>query len=272
MAVVTAEEPVAVVALRCTGAVASAAQEVAPQDAYDLVMVSRGCFSYRDSRGSTMVDATTAVLGAPGQQGETAHPAGGDSSTQLLFAPELWHGLTGREDRVPLQAHVSPAMQLTHRRLRSAASEGDRLRTQEQALLLLQSALGQAATRRTAPRRPATARQRRTLVEEATLLLVADPGQSLTGLARELACSPHHLSRVFRETTGRTVSSHRQELRFSLVLDELAAQPTDSLADVAVRCGFADHAHLTRTVRRYTGTTASALRSELSPLAARASG
>ena len=264
MAGVTADDPVAVVPLSCPSSVPARPREVPVQDAYDVVLVSSGCFRYQDGRGDVLVDTTTAVLGAPGQEGETAHPVGGDVATQLLFHPEFWHEVAGRDDAVPLRAHVTPAMQLAHRRRLAAAShDADRLRVQEEAVLLLDSALRQTERGRATGRRPATTTQRRALVEEAKVLLVEDPGQSLTALARALACSPHHLSRVFREATGSTVSDHRQALRFSLVLQDLVERREDSLAEVAVRCGFADHAHLTRTVRRYARTTPVALRAEL---------
>jgi transcriptional regulator GlxA family with amidase domain len=47
------------------------------------------------------------------------------------------------------------------------------------------------------------------------------------------------------------------------VLGDLAAGEAD-MAQLASRYGFADHAHLTRTVRRYAARPPSALRPELS--------
>ena len=85
----------------------------------------------------------------------------------------------------------------------------------------------------------------------------------LAELARLVGSSPHHLSRAFRRVTGRTISAYRNELRVRSVLGDLAAGEAD-LAQLASRYGFADHAHLTRTVRRYAASPPSALRPELS--------
>jgi AraC-like DNA-binding protein len=152
-------------------------------------------------------------------------------------------------------------MHVTRRRLVAAARTGqDRMVLEEMALDLVVSALAQVEPRRVAARRPATRRARRQLVEDARLLLAADPALStVTELAARLSCSPHHLSRIFAADTGTTLGAHRTRLRLSLALDYLAEHGMP-LADVAARCGFADHGHLTRTMRRYTGDTPARLR------------
>jgi AraC-like DNA-binding protein len=52
-------------------------------------------------------------------------------------------------------------------------------------------------------------------------------------------------------------------MRVRSVLGDLAAGAAD-IAQLASRYGFADHAHLTRTVRRYAAKSPSVLRLELS--------
>jgi transcriptional regulator GlxA family with amidase domain len=91
------------------------------------------------------------------------------------------------------------------------------------------------------------------------MLLAEEPRSSLVHLARALSVSPHHLSRVFSEQTGSTVSSHRRRIRVRAVLDRLGHGEHD-LARLAADVGFADHGHLTRSVRRETGATPSRLR------------
>jgi AraC-like DNA-binding protein len=46
-------------------------------------------------------------------------------------------------------------------------------------------------------------------LDDARGALGADPYRSLSEPARELAVSPHHLSRVFRAHTGHTISHYR---------------------------------------------------------------
>jgi len=159
--------------------------------------------------------------------------------------------------------HTSPALHLEHRLLLARARRGrDPHELVERAILLAESALGGSEPRRTGSGRPTTARARRALVAGARELLAADPDRSLPDLARALAVSPHHLSRVFHSATGHTISRHRMRLRGRAALERLAAGDHD-LARLAVDLGFADQSHLCRVVRRETGRTPSALRHAL---------
>ena len=96
-------------------------------------------------------------------------------------------------------------------------------------------------------------------MSQAQAALAADPWLGLVALSRVTGCSPHHLSRVFTQLTGLTVSQYRNRLRVSLALERVAEGERD-LAGLAGDLGFADHAHLTRTVRAATGRTPSSLR------------
>jgi AraC-like DNA-binding protein len=229
---------------------------------YECCLVRRGCFDYRDHRGSTLVDPNTCIFGAPQQHGEVVHPvAGGDQDTMVFVAPEVFAEIAADDDTVPLAAPVTPRMQVTHRRLLAAARAGhDAMVLEEMALDLISSGLAQVQPRRMAARRPTTRSARRQLVEDARLLLVTDPAIStITQLARELCCSPHHLSRTFASLTGTTLGAYRTMLRVNLALEYLA-EARLPLAEVAALCGFADHGHLTRTIRRHTGDTPLRLR------------
>jgi AraC-like DNA-binding protein len=78
-----------------------------------------------------------------------------------------------------------------------------------------------------------------------------------------MSTSPHHLSRVFADVNGHSVSRHRMRLRTRTALERLAAGEED-LARVAADAGFADQSHFSRVVREETGHTPSALRRALS--------
>jgi AraC-like DNA-binding protein len=106
--------------------------------------------------------------------------------------------------------------------------------------------------------RPQSGR-RRALVDSAREALAAEPERSLPDLARELAVSPHHLSRIFSSITGRTISRHRMRLRARAALEQLAGGEPN-LARLAADLGFADQSHLCRVLRSETGCTPSALR------------
>jgi AraC-like DNA-binding protein len=77
--------------------------------------------------------------------------------------------------------------------------------------------------------------------------------------------SRSHLSRAFRAEAGETLTQYRAHLRVRAALDRLEAGET-SLATLAAELGFADHAHLTRTMHAQLGnSTTSTTRSATSP-------
>jgi AraC-like DNA-binding protein len=122
--------------------------------------------------------------------------------------------------------------------------------------------LEQAGPGRVAAGRPATAQARRALVDGAREALGDNPERSLPDLARALAVSPHHLSRVFHAATGHTISRHRMRLRVRSALERLAGGERD-LARLAADLGFADQSHFCRVVASETGHAPSALRHAL---------
>lgn len=236
-------------------------------DSLELALPRRGCLSYRDHRGDELADPNRCLLIPPRQEAETTHHTpDGLLQSMLFFCQPVLDGVGLDGTDVPLSATVTPAMQVRHRRLLTAgARRADPLGLQELAVGLLVDAVSQSQSTRTTAGRPDTTRARRDLVEDARLVLNIEPElSSLVALAARLGSSPHHLSRIFHEHTGSTLGEYRTRLRVNLALDHLAHDSDHrSLADIAVRCGFADHAHLTRTVRRYTGYTPRAIRSLL---------
>jgi len=109
---------------------------------------------------------------------------------------------------------------------------------------------------------PSGAARRRRLVDEVRQALHAEPGLTLTELARLVGLSPFHLSRMFKQACGLTISAYRVRLRVRGALERLGEGERD-LARLAVDTGFADQAHLTRRVRTETGDTPGRLRALL---------
>jgi AraC-like DNA-binding protein len=237
-----------------------------------LVFVRRGCFARSANGVHALLDPTVAYCTNPGEEERFDHPhPHGDDCTAVHLDADLVAALWGGEPSLP--AHplaTSPAIDLEHRLLLAAGRRGaDPHELVERAIALAATALGQADPRRVESGRPATARARRALADAAREALTVEPERSLPELARALATSPHHLSRVFRAATGSTISRHRMRLRVRSALERLAAGDRE-LARLAADLGFADQSHLCRVVRRETGRTPSALRHALAqrPLAA----
>lgn len=214
-----------------------------------MVLVRRGRFQRR-SRG-VIADAEPAVayLASPGEEEEFAHPAGGDVCTSLTFSAHRWHQLSG--DRRPNPAvYVDGALDLAHRRAVAATADPG-FALAEQLLVLV----GRAMAVRLLPTGD------RALVARARSAIAADhpSAAGLFPLAELLGVSPYRLSRAFPRELGVSLTRYRNRIRVGRALDRLEAGERE-LARLAADLGFADQAHLTRTVREHTGSTPAALR------------
>jgi AraC-like DNA-binding protein len=230
-----------------------------------LVFVRRGCFVREANGVASTLDMTLAYCIDPEQEEHYHHPnAGGDDCTVLFLSPEVVASLEGGEPSLPRRPlAASPEIDLEHRLLLAAARWGnDPHELVERALALAAHLLEQDDPRPIAAGRPATTQARRALVAGAREALAADPQRSLPQLARELAVSPHHLSRIFSSTTGTTISRHRLRLRVRAAMERFAGGERD-LARLAAELGFADQSHLCRAVRSETRRTPAALRNLL---------
>jgi AraC-like DNA-binding protein len=91
------------------------------------------------------------------------------------------------------------------------------------------------------------------LVEQTAVRRVED-------LAAELALSPRSLQRLARGHIGLSPGAMIRRRRLQDAADEVRRQPDADLTEVALRHGYADHAHLTREFRTVLGFTPSQYR------------
>lgn len=78
----------------------------------------------------------------------------------------------------------------------------------------------------------------------------------LREVAAHFHISPFHLARRFKRVTGQSLHQYILRQRVAAARDLLIAG-VGPLSEVAARTGFADHSHLTRQFRHYTGETPS---------------
>lgn len=230
-----------------------------------IVFVRRGCFVRSVEGVETTLDPTRAYCISPDEEQRYDHPHdGGDDCTALFLSGEVVESLCGGERCLPAgPISTEPKLDLEHRMLLAAARRGeDGHALFERSIRLAASTLGRRDPAPTFSGQPATGKARRTIVEGVRELLALDVDQSLPVLARELAVSPHHLSRIFNQATGHTISRHRLRVRIRSALNRLAAGDRD-LARLALELGFADQSHLTRAVRSELGATPAVLRHAL---------
>jgi AraC-like DNA-binding protein len=110
-----------------------------------------------------------------------------------------------------------------------------------------------------AAHRATTRREHTELAEAAKDLLLErlDHPLSLAELAGELHVSPYHLTRVFRERTGRTLTEYLHDLRLRAAVDRLGEA---SLSRLAADLGYASPSHFTDRFRSAFGVPPSQLR------------
>lgn len=76
----------------------------------------------------------------------------------------------------------------------------------------------------------------------------------LSEIAESAGVHPVHLTRVFRQRFGCTVGEYVRQLRVDFACRELS-NSQKPLAEIATTAGFCDQAHLSRTLKRFTGMT-----------------
>ncbi|KNB50688.1 helix-turn-helix domain-containing protein [Streptomyces caatingaensis] len=239
--------------------------EPRPAPVFGLVLVRRGVVRSRVDGVEQLMDPATVFVERLGVEQQFAHPLGGDAYTEIVLSEPAVASLLDDDPGIPSGlVHVSPTIGLRHRLLlaRARAEDGDGFEVAENSVRLAATIFAQLAPDRVAAGRPATEAARRRLVDDARTALAVRPGLRLDALSREVGCSPHHLSRVFADVTGTTLSHYRNRLRTAQVLDRLSEGERD-LRQLALELGFADQAHMTHVVRRATGYPPGRLRALL---------
>ena len=221
-------------------------------DEHRLVLVRSGRFRRTSPHGSIDLDPTLGYLSQPGVEERFAHPGGGDLCTSISVAPARWAALCHAVERSDF--YVDARVDLAHRRLLTSGPDPDYALV-EHLLTLLSATVGLL---------PVSSAGDRALVAAAREAIRAgDPAAGgLFALADRLGISPYRLSRAFPREIGVSVTRYRNRVRVGRLLARLE-QGERGLARLAADLGFADQAHLTRTVREHTGLTPGALRSAL---------
>jgi AraC family transcriptional regulator len=87
---------------------------------------------------------------------------------------------------------------------------------------------------------------------------------SVVKLAQLVGLSEAHFARAFKESTGQ--SPHKFVIERRLERGKrLLADTNDSIAQIAIDCGFADQAHFARSFSQHYGSSPSALRKSFDP-------
>jgi AraC-like DNA-binding protein len=227
-----------------------------PREDVRLVLVRHGGFRRRVRGVCADLDHTIGYLGMPGEEEHFAHPAGGDRCTSISLTPALWRTLAGDAPRpAGSSLYVDGRLDLAHRRLLAATRAGDTAYAVADGLVRLVAGVARQVVVLGGPDgdRALVARARGAIGD-------GHPAAAgLIPLAALLGVSPYRLSRAFTRELGVPLTRYRNRVRVARALDRIeAGEP--SLAVLAADLGFADQAHLCRTVREHLGHTPTALR------------
>ncbi|WP_133884287.1 helix-turn-helix domain-containing protein [Glycomyces sp. NRRL B-16210] len=224
-----------------------------------IVLVRRGRFRRRADGVAGYADPTMGYLATPGECEEFAHPSGGDGCTSIRISEALWTAMAG-DGAVPIRSgvYVDARLDLAHRRMLASGPDVDFAMT-ERLLALLAGAMRQAVTGPLPSDADASA-DRRLVATACEAIGAAHPdSRALMPLAALLDVSPYRLSRAFTRRLGVSLTHYRNRVRVGRALDLIESGATN-LAQVAAELGFADQAHLGRTVKRHYGHTPTVLR------------
>jgi len=246
-------------------------------DAHQLIVTRAGVF-VKHSEGERLIAAPPQVLFLNALRPyRVSHPvSGGDRCTALAFPRAVlaealapYQPDLGERDRAPFRLSHGPLsaralLRLQHLRARLRDGAASTLETEEAALAILGEVIRDAYRARDISPGPAQAgssRRRREVSETIKEQLVRDPGghHSLTGLARQAACSPFHLARTFKREVGIPIHQYRLRLRLSLALERLSDGEAN-LSALAYGLGFSSHSHFTIAFGRVFGMSPSSFR------------
>lgn len=233
-----------------------------PREDVRAVLVRRGRFRRRARGGCVDLDHTVGYLGMPAQEEHFAHPAGGDVCTAISLTPALWRALAGECPQLSDSTmYVDAKLDLAHRRLLAATRTTDAdFAAAERLVDLLAQIVHQVVTTTTPDGTRMDASEEALVATARSVINDGHPAASgLIPLATLLNVSPYRLSRAFTRELGVPLTRYRNRIRVTRALDRLqAGEP--SLAALAADLGFADQAHLCRTIREHLGHTPTELR------------
>lgn len=239
--------------------------------AYSIALVTAGNFQYRTAQGSALMTPGSLLLGNAGACFECGHQhTRGDRCLAFHFAPELFESVAAAVPgtqrlamtvpRLPPVASMLPILAAAQA-LRDESGGGPE-KFQELALRLAAAVCATLNEERSVSRRPPTARDERR-VAAALRRIESQQGTrlSLEALAAEAAVSPCHFLRIFEQVVGVTPGRYMLSTRLRHAAVRLR-RSRDTIAAIALDCGFDDLSTFNRQFRRATGMAPGAYRAQ----------
>ena len=252
-----------------------------PNPTHSIVLVRRGVFQRTQHRAMLTADPNHILFFNALHPYRYSHPLpGGDDCTILAVETDTALNLVARQSpwdaeqpgqpfHIPCAVSSHRAAAIHYELLALLQRPSPQLVIEDAMVELVEETIrsgyasyGEQRKREKHSRTTAgAARRHRDLTEAAKLAINENLGAlpGLGDLARDLACSPFHLSRTFHQTAGMSLRRYITRLRASVAAERLAAGASD-LTELALDLGFADHSHFTNTFRREWGLSPSRFR------------
>lgn len=238
--------------------------------AYSIALVTNGNFQYRTTQGAALMAPGSLLLGNVGACFECGHlHSRGDRCLAFHFSPEVFESVvsevpgatraTLRLPRLPPVPSVLAVLAAAHT-LRDESSGPEEFR--EVALRLAGAVCTTLNEDTSGSGRSPTPRDERR-VAAALRRIEAQHGARLSvdELAAEAAVSLFHFLRLFEQVVGVTPGQYMLRTRLHRAAVQLR-RSTDTIAGVALDCGFDDLSTFNRQFRRATGLTPRAYRAQ----------
>jgi AraC-like DNA-binding protein len=257
---------------RCDGRDSSCEERM--HAGFEIVLVRRGAFVRQSESADSVADATVAGFWSPHEAFRIRHlTAAADDCTIIRFArcgvQQMFEmAAPAANDRALLRfprthGSVASDVYLAHLRLLRDIEAGRTTveaeeRTVNLVMRLFTDAFGARRERCATGRARARAREYAARVREFVAAHFLEP-LTLDRIAREVCCSPFHLSRMMIAAEG--VRIHELVVRLRLREAARALLDTrDAISAIALRTGFSSHSHFGAAFRREFGTTPGAAR------------
>ncbi|HEX4826313.1 MAG TPA: AraC family transcriptional regulator [Candidatus Polarisedimenticolaceae bacterium] len=237
-----------------------------------IELLEHGSFVKHRSREPECVDRNAIAYFNPGERFRIEHPLGADNAGLWIQIGAGWWETNAMEvdPELPFRRSTSAssfAADLMRRRLAKRLGDGPRadpLGVEEALHEVIAHALcaHEGASRSHLDRRRPSGRMtQRVAAARAFLAETFRRKLSLTDVASVVGGSSFALCRAFAALTGGSIHQHIVSLRLRAALDEIEDGCHD-LTALALRCGFASHAHFTASFRAAYGRTPSGTRRE----------